>query len=192
MGFGGVSLLLATQPSQPTLAEPLPVATAATVPPVTPTADQVTFIEQVGAVARRLRTQVAVPPSLVTAMAINESGWGRSTLSQRAHNYFGIKAEIGTGTAGRVVEETQEVVNGRVITVQAPFRAYYSLEESVRDLGAFLRDNPRYAALGASLPDPRQAAAILAQAGYATDPAWPDKLVTLIDQFQLERFDRQV
>jgi flagellum-specific peptidoglycan hydrolase FlgJ len=174
------------------VAEPIHVATVQALPVPTPTAEQISFIERVGAVARRLRTEVAVPPSLVTAMAINESGWGRSSLSQRAHNYFGIKAEIGMGTAGRVVEETQEVVDGRVITILAPFRAYYSLEESVRDLGAFLRDNPRYAALGRGTADPRRAVTILAEAGYASDPAWREKLVTLIDQFQLERFDRSL
>ena len=49
-------------------------------------------------------------------MAINETGWGSSELTRRANNYFGIKADVGEGTAGRVVADTREVVNGRVVT----------------------------------------------------------------------------
>src|SRR5919197_4695891 len=62
------------------------------------------FIKEVGSVARSQRWQVGLPPSLVTAMAINETGWGQSGLTRRARNYFGIKADSGDGSAGSVLE----------------------------------------------------------------------------------------
>ena len=156
--------------------------------PSAPTAltdEQRLFIGQVGGVARRLRPEVGLAPSLVTAMAINETGWGQSSLSRRAHNYFGIKAPPGQG----VVEPTQEVIEGRWVTVWARFRAYPSLEESVRDLGQFLRANPRYDAVWSTAINPRLSARTLLAAGYATDPDWADKLIRLIDGYNLEALD---
>lgn len=156
---------------------------------LTPTADQAGFIQRVGSVAQRFRAMVGLPPSLVTAMAINETGWGTSKLARRANNYFSIKADVGEGTAGHVVEDTHEVVDGHVISVRAAFRAYRSLEESTLDLGTFLRANSRYDAIWARAQDPRATVLTLAQAGYATDPDWAGKLIALIDGFDLEALD---
>jgi flagellar protein FlgJ len=140
-------------------------------------------------VARRLRAVVGLPPSLVTAMAINDTGWGTSELARRANNYFGIKADVGEGTAGHVLEDTHEVVDGRVVGLRAAFRAYRSLEDSTRDLGAFLRANPRYESIWARADDPHASALALAHAGYATDPEWAGKLMALIDGLDLEALD---
>lgn len=156
---------------------------------VQPSAAQRAFIHDVGSVARRLRGEIGLPPSLVVAMAINDTGWGQSTLARQAHNYFGIKALVGSGTAGYVIEETQEHLHGRTVTVRAPFRAYASLEESARDLGQFLRSNPRYARVQERHASPREAAWALAAAGYATDPTWADKLIRLIEEYGLEELD---
>ena len=152
---------------------------------VTPTDDQRLFIGQVGGVARRLRPEVGLAPSLVTAMAINETGWGQSGLSRRAHNYFGIKAEPGQG----VLEPTWEVVDGRRVSVWARFRVYRSLEDSVRDLGQFLHTNPRYDVVWPRAANPRLTARALLGAGYATDPDWADKVIQLIDSYNLEALD---
>jgi flagellum-specific peptidoglycan hydrolase FlgJ len=185
---GVLVVLIATALAQPRGPSAL-VASRSPTAVVTPTVDQASFIRRVGGVAQRFRAVVGLPPSLVTAMAINETGWGSSELTRRANNYFGIKADVGEGTAGRVVADTREVVDGRVVTVRAAFRAYRSLDESVQDLGAFLRANSRYDAIWARAHDPRASAAALAQAGYGTDPAWADKLITLIDGFDLEALD---
>jgi flagellar protein FlgJ len=147
------------------------------------------FIDDVGGVARVRRDQVGLPPSLVVAMAINESAWGQSSLARDARNYFGVKAVVGSGTLGAVEEETEEVVGGRLVRVRAPFRAYRSLDESVVDLGVFLHENDRYAPLWSATANPRAAARVLLDAGYATDPAWADKLARLIDDLDLERLD---
>jgi flagellar protein FlgJ len=99
---------------------------------------------------------------------------------------------VGDGPDGHVLYDTQEVIDGRVVVVRAPFRVYGSLDESVQDLGAFLHDNSRYAGLWARADDPRASATALEQAGYATDPDWAFKLIALIDAFDLESLDTSV
>jgi flagellum-specific peptidoglycan hydrolase FlgJ len=163
-----------------------PVATAR------PSTEQARFISRVGHVARQFRASVGLPPSLVTAMAINETGWGTSELSTSANNYFGIKADTGDGTSGHVLYDTREVIDGHVVVVRAQFRAYASLEDSVQDLGSFLHTNSRYAGVWPRASDPRASAQALAQAGYATDPDWGAKLVALIDTFDLQALDSPV
>jgi flagellum-specific peptidoglycan hydrolase FlgJ len=185
---GGLTLLVAGGVSRAASLPPL-VASHPPVAAARPTLEQTRFINRVGKAAQRLQMVVGLPPSLVTAMAINETGWGSSELSTRANNYFGIKAEVGAGTAGRVLYDTQEVIDGRVVVVRANFRAYRSLDESIQDLGTFLHQNSRYDAVWVRARDPRASAVVLARAGYATDPEWPDKLIGLIDGFNLESLD---
>ncbi len=171
-------------------APPSPATPALGLASVAGTAEQRQFIDQVGTLARRYRSEIGLPPSLVVAMAINESGWGRSSLSQEAHNYFGIKAHRGAGPAGVYEKETWEVVDGERVTITAQFRAYHSLEESLRDLGTFLHTNSRYNPVWSVAGDPTAAGRALLAAGYATDPAWADKLIRLVDLYQLRQLDR--
>lgn len=185
----GALVLLAVVGSSRSASFPTLVGARPPVATATPTGEQAQFIGRVGSTAQQFRAVVGLPPSLVTAMAINETGWGSSELSTRAHNYFGIKADVGDGTDGHIPYDTREVIDGRVVVVRAQFRAYRSLDESVQDLGSFLHNNSRYDGLWARAEDPRAAARALAQAGYATDPDWATKLIGLIDSYGLESLD---
>ncbi len=127
-----------------------------------------------------------------------ESGWGKFHLGQ-ANNYFGIKAfaragrvEVGPIAAGFVVRQTHEVVGGRDVVVSARFRSYRSLADSMRDHGHFLRANSRYAPAFAFSRDPNGFARAIAKAGYATDPAYADKLIGIMRANDLYRFDNAV
>ncbi len=186
---GGAALLAGVAFSRTAALPSLTVAPRPPVATLAPTGHQAQFIARVASAAQRFRTTVGLPPSLVTAMAINETGWGSSELSARANNYFGIKAEVGDGTTGHIVYDTHEVIDGHVVLIRAPFRAYASLDESVQDLGAFLHANSRYDGLWAHAEDPRATARALARAGYATDPDWAPKLIALIDSFGLDALD---
>jgi flagellar protein FlgJ len=136
-----------------------------------------------------LRERTGLPPSLVVAMAINETGWGQSVLARQAANYFGIKALTGSGTAGVLSVDTWEVLDGKTVQVQAPFRAYRTFEDGLLDLGAFLRKNPRYGMVWQAGSDPVAVARAMHKAGYATDPAWPDKLTRIIERYGLRTLD---
>jgi flagellum-specific peptidoglycan hydrolase FlgJ len=73
--------------------------------------------------------------------------------------------------------------------VNAAFKAYHNIFESVDDHGRFLRDNPRYAAAFKVPNDPKEFARRINDAGYATDPAYSAKLIRLIDKYNLYQYD---
>ena len=122
-----------------------------------------------------------IPADFMIAQAGLESGWGRhqpvTSDGQPSHNLFGIKA--GPTWRGPVVQaETTEVVNGRAQRVVQPFRAYASYGEAFQDYANLLSGNARYArATGAAASgNASDFAGALQKAGYATDPAYAEKL----------------
>jgi len=79
------------------------------------------------------------------------------------------------------------------VTVKAPFRKYATVTDSFRDRNRFLARNPRYTNNGVfSAPDPASQCRALQRAGYATDPEYADKLITLIVRNDLKRFDLEL
>jgi hypothetical protein len=148
------------------------------------------FINVVGAAAQHARMATGVPVSVTVAQAILESDWGRSRLSRRGNNLFGIKAPGAvSGPAGVVTLATWEHVDGDDVLVEATFKAYYTLEQSIADHAGFFTRNRRYADALALVGDPRGFARALQDAGYATDPSYASKLINLMDRYDLYRFD---
>ncbi|MGJ8730230.1 glucosaminidase domain-containing protein [Listeria aquatica] len=125
-------------------------------------------------------------PSITSAQAILESGWGKSELATRAHNLFGVK---GYYNGQYVVMPTLEYQNGKWITVQAKFRKYPNKNVSIEDHGAFLQKS-RYKNI-VNVKDYQLVANRLKQDGYATDPQYANKLISLIKQYQLDAWDKE-
>ena len=133
-----------------------------------------------------------VLPSITAAQAILESGWGSSELAKAPNNnLFGIKdSEDWHGAI--VTVPTQEYLNGDYITVNAAFRKYASWNDSVVDHAKFFtstewrKDNYRKVV---NETDYRIAAQELKNAGYATDPNYPGKLIRLIEAYKLYEWD---
>jgi hypothetical protein len=109
-------------------------------------------------------------PALAAAQWALESGWGKARSGK--HNYFGIK---GTGST----VSTSEFIDGKMTTVQASFRDYTSPVQSAQDYANLLKSSPRYRAV-LQARTPREAAIAVAQAGYATDPQYANKLVRVM------------
>jgi hypothetical protein len=149
------------------------------------------FINTVGSAAQSSRKTNGVPASVTVAQAILESDWGRSRLSRQGNNLFGIKA-LGsvTGPAGVITLATWEHVGGGDVIVQAPFKAYYTLEQSIDDHGTFFTRNRRYANALAVANDAQAFARAIQDAGYATDPNYASKLIGLMNRYDLYRFDQ--
>lgn len=147
------------------------------------------FIAIVGAAAQVSHSSTGVPASVTVAQAILESNWGRSRLAKQGNNLFGIKALNGPGPDGVVSLATWEHTPDGDVVVQAPFKAYYTLEQSIEDHGRFFLVNRRYAAALAVGNDARAFAEAIQSAGYATDPDYAAKLVRLMDRYNLYRFD---
>ena len=116
--------------------------------------------------------------------AAHESGWGRREIRHAdgtpSYNLFGIKA--GADWKGPVAETlTTEVVNGQAVKGVAKFRAYASHAESFADYARLMTNSPRYQPVLAQGQDAGSFAAGLQRAGYATDPAYADKLTRVIN-----------
>lgn len=140
------------------------------------------FVNQVWPHAVEASRSTRIPPAFLIAQAALETGWGRAEPQQAdgspSYNVFGIKA--GAHWTGKTVTATTtEFINGKAETREEKFRAYGSYAEGFRDYANLLLSNPRYAAVvGAN--DSNRFAQGLARAGYATDPAYADKLARII------------
>jgi flagellum-specific peptidoglycan hydrolase FlgJ len=149
------------------------------------TAAQQAFISQVAPGAMASQRRYGVPAAVTIAQAIEESGWGQSTLATRDHNLFGIK---GSGPAGSDIQPTQEYENGRWVTVSAPFRVYHNVAESIADHAQLLATGESYqqAMADRQLPD---AFATDLTGVYATDPDYGSNLIALMRLYNLYRYD---
>lgn len=124
---------------------------------------------------------LGVQPHFLVAQAALETGWGKSELKtadgRNSHNLFNIKA--GAGWKGATVDkEVTEVINGKSVKTVEKFRAYASYEESLSDYAALMTGNPRYS--GVLNQDAAGFSRGLQQGGFATDPAYRDKLMRVI------------
>ena len=147
------------------------------------------FILSIAPGARESQRKTGVPASVTLAQAILESDWGRSKLTREAKNLFGIKAMRSPGTAGVYNIETWEVLGGANVTVMAAFKAYTSLADSIVDHGRWFHENSRYRRALQVRDDPREFARAINDAGYATDPAYSAKLITLMEKHNLFSYD---
>jgi len=146
------------------------------------------FINKVKGGATQLWSIYKVLPSVAIAQAALESAWGTSGLTTKYNNLFGIKGSYGGNAANMA---TWEVYGGITYNITANFRAYPSWETSIKDYGAFLNVNSRYKkALG--LTNYKDQITEIKKAGYATDPDYVSKIVSIIEANNLVQFDKQV
>jgi hypothetical protein len=112
-----------------------------------------------------------------------ESGAGTSELARKSNNHFGIKC--GVNWHGRTVRHNDDARN-------ECFRAYSHPRDSYRDHSAFLTSGARYASLfKLDITDYRGWAKGLKRAGYATDPSYANRLITIIEDYELYKYDKQ-
>ncbi len=142
------------------------------------------FVQQHGDAAAQAEAATGIPAAFMVAQAAHETGWGRKEIKHSdgspAYNLFGIKA--GANWTGPVAEiTTTEYIGGAARKVTAKFRAYGSYAESFADYAQLMKNSPRYAPVVASGGDAAGFAQGLQKAGYATDPAYADKLTRVIN-----------
>ncbi|AKJ69717.1 hypothetical protein PATSB16_41190 [Pandoraea thiooxydans] len=143
------------------------------------------FVDRLAGAAQGASAKTGIPANFMLGQAALESGWGKHEIRRAdgsaSHNLFGIKA--GKDWHGPVVEAmTTEYIHGVATRVKAKFRAYGSYQEAFTDYANLLRGNPRYAQVVASAGDARSFAQGLQRAGYATDPHYASKLMSVIRQ----------
>ena len=127
--------------------------------------------------------QYGIPASITLAQGILESGAGKGRLAVEANNHFGIKCHDWNGK--KIYHDDDEK--------QECFRKYDNPEYSYRDHSLFLKNRGRYSFLFDFDKDNyKQWAKGLKKAGYATDPKYPQKLIDLIERYELYKFDNIV
>lgn len=142
------------------------------------------YISQFKDVAMGNMRNYGIPASIILAQGILESGAGRGDLAMNANNHFGIKCHV--GWTGDSVKHDDDAA-------QECFRKYDNPSESFKDHAVFLTGRSRYAKLfGFSKGDYKAWARGLRTAGYATDPKYPDKLISYIERYNLYQYDNQV
>lgn len=138
--------------------------------------------------------RLGVSPSIVAAHAALESGWGQRPLrgsgGADSNNLFGVKAG-GQWQGAVAAATTTEYAHGAALKKTEQFRAYPDTASAFRDYADMLSSNPRYQAALHTGSDARAFASGLAQGGYATDPAYADKLSRLAGRLQQQQSQPQ-
>ncbi|WP_368639267.1 flagellar assembly peptidoglycan hydrolase FlgJ [Castellaniella ginsengisoli] len=143
------------------------------------------FVDRMGAAAELAARRSGVPAKLILSQAALESGWGEREIlrpdGRSSHNLFGIKA--GSAWRGEVVHVmTTEYEDGVARKLMQPFRAYGSYAESFQDYAELIGNSERYGKV-AHAPSAEVAARRIQEAGYATDPGYADKLISIMGYF---------
>ena len=190
-----VRLPAAAQGTQGALRKPTANPSITAVKNLKGTNKEQAFVRKIALAAQESMETTGTPASVTIAQAILESGWGKSELSRKYHNYFGIK---GRGPAGAVDMRTNEVYSGRQVRINAHFRVYNNMAEGFSDHGKMLAGMHRYSDAYASCRDcdlsAKEKAQAFAQelqdAGYATDPRYAKKLNYLMNRYNLYQYDQ--
>jgi peptidoglycan hydrolase FlgJ len=140
------------------------------------------FVEELWPHAKAAGEELGVDPKMLLAQAALESGWGKSVMRMGdgsiSHNLFGIKADR-SWKGPSVAMSTLEYEGGIAVRKRAPFRAYASYTDSFRDYVGFLKANPRYTKALENADNPTRFIAGLQRAGYATDPNYARKVLSI-------------
>ncbi|ARO11183.1 hypothetical protein BMR99_00275 [Propionibacterium freudenreichii] len=158
--------------------------------------DEAGYIRWVAGFAQEEQRRYRVPAAVSIAQSIIESGWGQSSLTAVDNNYFGIKCPAygSPFVSGCTSYSTSEWVNGGYVTIQAGFRSYNSPGDSFLDHGFFLslgdpsNSANRYYPAFLTTND-RDFVRAIAAAGYATDPTYANKIISIMDRYNLYQYD---
>jgi len=138
------------------------------------------YIDQYYQLAVKQQKEYGIPASITLAQGLLESGAGNSSFAKESNNHFGIKC---TDWAGDKVYKDDDA-KGEC------FRKYNHVLESYEDHSLFLKNRPRYAFLfDLSSTDYEGWAFGLKKAGYATDPAYAYKLISIVENYDLHQYD---
>lgn len=149
------------------------------------------YISRAVVAARAVRAEHGVPVSVTVAQSILESAWGRSGLSTKRNNYFGIKCSAlrSPYQSGCTALPSAEYVAGIRDIYVSRFRTYTSMTKSFLDYGRLLARADRYRKAFSYPHDPNRFITEVAKAGYATDPRYAALVISLMRQYELYRYD---
>jgi flagellum-specific peptidoglycan hydrolase FlgJ len=151
------------------------------------------FLAELAPLAMASAKATGIPAGFVLGQGALESGWGNSDLARLGCNLFGVKADA-AWHGDTLSMETEEVINGERVMLEALWRKYACWADCVNDHAQFFLRNPRYAAALKLCGGPVSGVSVafahaIAQAGYATDPNYAAGIIAVIDSDNLTRYD---
>ncbi|WP_256582337.1 flagellar assembly peptidoglycan hydrolase FlgJ, partial [Pseudomonas sp. DrBHI1] len=159
-------------------------------PPLAPSkafSDSDAFVATMLPMAEQAAKRIGIDPRYLVAQAALETGWGKSVMrnpdGSSSHNLFGIKA-TGNWQGGEARAITSEFRGGQFVKETAAFRSYDSYQDSFHDLVSLLQNNNRYKDAVGAADNPEQFARELQKAGYATDPDYARKIISIARQLR--------
>ena len=164
------------------------------------------YLDKVSKIAVELYKETKVLPSVVIAQTCLETGFGLGTDSTqlvRASNILGMKSELLNSTwsdytvwgGESITKKTPEVYNGVTTYINDKFRVYKDYENCIRDYEMFLLNVKSGGAYKyrkvAGMTDPQEVITAISNGGYATDPSYITKVMNLINQYDLTKYDKE-
>lgn len=140
------------------------------------------YVERFKDIAIEEMMKTGIPASITLAQGMLESASGNSTLAREANNHFGIKCH--SGWTGKTILKDDDAAG-------ECFRYYNSAEESYRDHSEFLKRSHYAFLFDLDRDDYKGWAKGLKKAGYATNPRYPELLISLVERYGLDRYDKE-
>ncbi len=148
------------------------------------------FVQVAWDCAKTAANRMGLDPKVLMAQAALETGWGQFIAKKSdgtsSHNLFNIKTRADS-IEDSVNIKTTEFIGNVPINVLASFKAYSSIEDSFHDYVALIESSPRYQVAAANAHDPKQYIAALHEAGYATDPNYTQKILSIYEGQPLQQ-----
>lgn len=142
------------------------------------------FISALLPQAKEAAEKLGVDPMAMVAQAAVETGWGKYVMQGKdgktSHNLFGVKADH-RWQGDKTTVETLEYKQGVAQKQKAHFRSYGSYSDSMHDYASFIKNSPRYSQAVEGAKDPQAYFSSLQKAGYATDPNYADKVMSVMN-----------
>ena len=147
------------------------------------------FVKSVWPYVKQASNLIGIDPKVLMAQAALETGWGqfiaKDTDGSSSHNLFNIKAPKAFSDSA-VDIKTTEFVDDTPMKVVASFKKYPSIQHSISDYISLITTNKRYQVALANAADPKRYLDELQAAGYATDPNYANKIVSIYKGDELQ------
>ncbi|PCJ33294.1 MAG: flagellar assembly peptidoglycan hydrolase FlgJ [Gammaproteobacteria bacterium] len=152
------------------------------------------FVEKLWSMAKKAGDKIGVAAEAILSQAALETGWGKHVIEHKSgestHNLFNIKADS-RWDGDKAAIGTVEYRNGVAVKEQAQFRSYDDYQQSFDDYVDFLQTQPRYQKALQHTDNPNEFIDELHKAGYATDPAYADKIKRIMNSETLAQISQQ-
>lgn len=146
------------------------------------------FVKSIWPYARQAASLIGLDPKILIAQAALETGWGRHIIKdgngESSHNLFNIKAG---GNSAAVKVNTTEFIANTPVKMSASFKKYSSPAHSFHDYISLIKGDSRYESALANVNNPQRYLSELHQAGYATDPDYAHKILSIYNGDELQQ-----